>query len=353
MRAPRQHGVTLVELMVGLSVGLLTTLAITQVLALAEGQRRSAVTGSAAQVDGAVAIYALQRDLQMAGYGLVHNPAALGCPVRAQFSGGALQQFPLVPAFIVDGGTDGAPDTVSVLSGSRSGASVPLLVTENHPPTATGFVVRSAFSVAVGDLLLAVPAAWDATVARCTLFAATSVAATAVGHAASAPWNTTLAALFPVAGYPAQSYLVNLGSMVYRRYAVQADGAALQTQQLSATTGATTTLTAYAQIVNLQALYGLDADADGVVDTYTATAPTTAAGWLRVLSLRIAVVARSAQYEKETVTPDSPTWSVRLLPTDAAPTSLPFKLSQLADWQHYRYKVYETVVPLRNVLWNS
>jgi type IV pilus assembly protein PilW len=29
------------------------------------------------------------------------------------------------------------------------------------------------------------------------------------------------------------------------------------------------------------------------------------------------------------------------------------KVSQVADWQHYRYKVYDTIVPLRNVLWNN
>jgi type IV pilus assembly protein PilW len=29
------------------------------------------------------------------------------------------------------------------------------------------------------------------------------------------------------------------------------------------------------------------------------------------------------------------------------------KVDGNADWKHYRYKVYETVVPLRNLLWQS
>ena len=29
------------------------------------------------------------------------------------------------------------------------------------------------------------------------------------------------------------------------------------------------------------------------------------------------------------------------------------KVSQVPDWKHYRYKVYDTVIPLRNMLWNS
>jgi type IV pilus assembly protein PilW len=28
-------------------------------------------------------------------------------------------------------------------------------------------------------------------------------------------------------------------------------------------------------------------------------------------------------------------------------------VSQVTDWQHYRYKVYDTIVPLRNMLWNN
>ena len=38
--------------------------------------------------------------------------------------------------------------------------------------------------------------------------------------------------------------------------------------------------------------------------------------------------------------------------SDATTRCLPIKVSQVADWKHYRYKVYDTVVPLRNVLWN-
>ena len=353
MRAAPQHGMTLIELMVGMSVGLLTTLAVTQVMALAEGQRRSAVTGSAAQVDGAVAMYALQRDVQMAGYGVVNNPAALGCPVRAQFGTSASRQFPLVPVLIQDGGSDGSSDSLAVLAGSKGGAAVPLMVAENHGQTAANFVVRSAFSVAAGDLLVAVPATWDATANRCTLFAATSVNLRSVVHAAGVPWNAGQGNLFPMAGYPAQSYLVNLGSMVYRTYSVNSDGSALQTSQLSAITGQTALQAAHAHIVNLQALYGMDTDADGVVDAYSSVSPTTAAGWQQVSSVRIAIAARSAQYEKEVVTASQPTWSVRLGSTASEPTVLTLKVEHLADWQHYRYKVYETVVPLRNILWNS
>lgn len=32
---------------------------------------------------------------------------------------------------------------------------------------------------------------------------------------------------------------------------------------------------------------------------------------------------------------------------------LQIKVDHLADWQRYRYKVFDTLIPLRNILWNS
>jgi type IV pilus assembly protein PilW len=91
-----------------------------------------------------------------------------------------------------------------------------------------------------------------------------------------------------------------------------------------------------------------------VIDTYTKTTPTTNAGWLQLMAVRLAVVARSAEYEKDIVTGNAPTWAVPMLNSDSGTSPLPLKLSQLgSDWNHYRYKVYDTVVPLRNAMWNS
>jgi len=81
-----------------------------------------------------------------------------------------------------------------------------------------------------------------------------------------------------------------------------------------------------------------------------------------VLAVRVALVARSSQYEKSEVTASEPEWNLGSAATvtgSANCTSvsgskcLTLKISNLVDWKHYRYKVYDTVIPLRNVLWNS
>jgi type IV pilus assembly protein PilW len=114
--------------------------------------------------------------------------------------------------------------------------------------------------------------------------------------------------------------------------------------------------------VMMQAMYGKDTNGDGKVDTYEKSmpSPATNADWKNVLSVRIAVVARSNQFEKDVVTSTVPVWDVgsAIAVTGAVSCNggskcLSLDVSTLADWQHYRYKVYDTIVPLRNALWND
>ena len=366
-----QRGFTLIELMVGLVLGLLTLLVITQVLLFAEGKRRTLTMGSDAQVNGALALYAIQRDIQMAGYGAVASPDALGCPVKGQYDvGGSSVGFTLAPV-VIGVGVDGAPDTVKVLQGQTPGVSVPMLLTENHLQGSAFFIVKSSFGVTAGDLMIAVPPLQSET-NWCTLFNVTNDAGNiltaigptrvpiGIGIGIGGKWNQVAAV--PAGGYAAGSYLLNMGSLISRTYAIN-DLYNLTLGELSPIDGTVQTQELYPQIVSLKAMYGKDTDADSAVDTYDTTTPATSADWQKVLSIRIAVVARSNQYEKNEVTATAPLWNVGDLGaasavtgftncSDATTRCLPIKVSQVADWKHYRYKVYDTVVPLRNVLWN-
>ncbi|MEO8022837.1 PilW family protein [Polaromonas sp.] len=357
-----QGGFTLIELMISLALGLLTVLVITNVMIMSEGQRRSATSGSDAQVNGALSLYMIQRDVQMAGYGLASNPAALGCGINASYGGTALTGFPLVVAPVVIEDNGNAGSKVSVLISRKSSFSVPMPVTEDHPVGSGYFVVRSAFGTTAGDMFVAVPSVVGGGFA-CALLQATNsggalpttLSTVVIPHETTSQWNpANLANTFP-----AGSYLINLGPMAYRSYAVSA-GLSLQTTNLISATGTAATEDLYPEIVKFQAMYGKDTNADGVVDTYDTTTPTTAAGWQQVLAVRVAVVARSGQYEREVVTSAAPLWNLGTGYTVAGTSAcftgsqcLSLGLSHITDWDHYRYKVYDTVIPLRNVLWNS
>lgn len=369
-----QRGFSLIELMVGVVIGLLTVLVITQVMTLVEGKRRTVSMGSDAQVNAALALFTMQRDLQQSGYGAIASPDALGCTVKYQFGGsGTAGSFTLAPAVITAGASATAPDSISLVQANITGFSAPILLTGAHTSTDNHFTVSSSLGAAAGNLMIAAPATWDAA-NWCTLFSVTndtSAAATTLsnmnvphvaGTSGTAQWNQN--GLLPSAGYASGSYLLNMGAMVQRTYSVSATGN-LQVTEVSAADGSSTTQDLYPQIVNLKVLYGKDSDGDKVIDTYEAASPVTAADWKKVLSVRIALVARSNQYEKELVTTAAPQWDLGGAKTVSGVTvtgaatcngsdqCLTLGVSQVTDWQHYRYKVYDTIVPLRNMLWNN
>lgn len=362
-----QHGFTLVELMVGLVLGLLTVLVITQVLALAEGKKRTVSMGSDAQVNGALSLFTLQRDIQQAGYGIAQFPSALGCQVKGQRAGASAFTFTLAPIVIANGTGNDAPDQITVLQGQTTGFSTPVEVTGAHASDDTSFAVKSSFGITAGTMMIAVPKL-QGTDAWCTVFNVTNdttspltaIGPTRIPNAAgdAGPWNHST--LYPTAGYASGDTLLNIGTLARRTYAVSSAGN-LQMTEFSAGSGTEGTQDLYPQIVNLQAFYAKDTNGDGVVDRYDATTPTTNDGWKQILAVRIAVVARSNQYEKEEVTASAPLWDVGATATFADATTatcgtstcIALKVSHVDQWKHYRYKVYDTVVPLRNVLWNS
>ncbi len=357
----RSRGVSLVELMIGMALGLVVTLVVAQVLSFAEGQKRITSGGSDAQVNGALALYTLQRELQMAGYGLTGDRAALGCPVQAKFgNAGAAFSWALAPVTITDG-AGGAPDQITILSASRP-FSVPLLVTVDHAKAGDRFVVRSPIGVTAGDLLIAVPDGYDAATNWCTAFNVSSIAGSnQLVHASGAGglWNQAGAgSIMPATGYPAGTMLVNAGQLINRSFGVSATNA-LRQRTLNLATAATDEQELFPQVVNLQALYGKDTNSDGVVDTYNSVTPTSNALWRQVLAIRLAVVTRSTTYDKNEVTTAEPLWDVGTSATVAGATPcgasqcLSLKVDALADWKHYRYTVLDVVAPLRNLLWGG
>ena len=368
------RGFTLIELMVGMVIGLLTTLVIAQMLVVSEGHRRTTASGSEAQVNGALALYAIQRDVQMAGYGMTTAADGIGCAIRAR-RGGVDYNFTLAPVIITNGAA-GAPDRLLVMSSAKASYSVPARIVTSHPRTAANFFLSTTVGVAEGDLMIAVPGVVDAN-NWCSVFNVTGIGGASQvihnpnnGNATPGPWNEPGgSSIFPVDGYgvigsyPSDltkgSYVVNLGQFVTRDIGIGATQS-LEIAVFSTAAVATTTDDLFPDIVNLQAFYGKDTDGNGVVDTYDNVTPTTPVGWRQVLNVRVAVVARSGQRQKDIVTSSEPLWDVGNATTVVGAAAcggtsrcVTLKIDTLPEWQYYRYKVYDSIVPLRNMLWRS
>ncbi|MDT9002137.1 PilW family protein [Paucibacter sp. APW11] len=372
-RRPLQTGFSLVEVSVGLLIGLLCTLVIATVLSSAEGQRRGTTQGSDAQVSGSLALYSIQRELLMAGYGFASEAPALGCSLQASFGGVAAAQMPAVLApVLITQGAAGASDQLRVISSSKFidprpatlstvGYTIPSrIIGPHYDPNAVGGVqpktsynVFSSISIRQGDLMVAVIGANQ----PCGMFQVTGVPGAQVVPRADdqAGWN---AAKHPAQATVDGAFLVNLGRMVDIIYSVDANrrllAAALDTSNLSRNS-----VELQGNIVMFKAMYGRSAAGNGVVDTYDYTTPSNNAEWQNVLAVRIAVLARSSQFEKDEVTPAVPQWDVGTTGTVAdaatcgASKCVAMDISSQSDWKHYRYKLFDTIVPLRNQRWKS
>lgn len=353
-------GFTLIELMIGVLIGLLATLAVTHVLVNSEGQKRSTTSGSDAQINGALALTTLQRTIRSAGYGFAASPAVINCQLAANYEG-AVVGMParMVPVTITQGAA-GAPDEIRVFSSGKKTFSLPLrVVVPGYAVGDTTFPLSSVRGVEIGDLMVAATTTRDA---PCEMFRVTSIAsATKVGRA-DGKWN---AAGFPAQAYPDGSVAINMGEPMDVTYRVQ--NGALRATTLNIAAGGAPSYDAapvelYANIVQLRALYGKDNTADDKVniDTWDNVTPATNADWTKVVAVRVAIVARSEQYEKEEVTFGDIAWDVGSgVPvagsaTCGASKCLTLKLDDGGtEWKHYRYRVFDTVIPLRNMLWNS
>lgn len=369
----REAGFTIIELMVGLLVGMFVTLGVTYVLMNMEGQKRTVTSGSDAQLTGAMALATLARALQPAGYGFNQVPGVMGCALANKYGGGGLKEMPerLVPVEIEDG-KDGAPDTIRVFASGKESYAMPLRLNQTYDPAVIGadnqFVPLALAGVSPrdaaypGDLMVA--AVDDKQ--PCEIFQVTTTAAGAIGREDDGAWNATD---FPGQIYRSGNYLINLGQPIDVTLGVSADGALTSKSLIFSDAGVpsyTEAVAVHRDIVNLQAMYGKDTSAtpDGAIDEWTSVKPTNNAQWQQVVALRVAVVARSTQFEREEVSPNLPQWEVGSeIPVAGTQPCRQNTESQCLDLtipelpgdahKHYRYKVFDSIIPLRNMVWKA
>ena len=357
----RQHGFTLIELMVGVAIGLLSTLVIAMVMKEAEGYKRSTQTGTEAQVNGALGLYALSRELESAGYGFSGFPNSMGCNISAQYGGAAVGNFSATLAPVLITTNPAGSDTVRIMASQSNSFKAPTSIVglgyaPNTPALASNFPVQSPIGIAGGDLLIAVPNGGG----NCELFQA-SGAATAAGvpRSDSATWNATG---WPTATYVAGDSLVNLGSLRDSLYSVNATTFVLQSDSfVNAAPPSRNTAQLQPNVVMLKAYYGWAAVDPGPLVRFDSVTPTTNAGWRTLRAVRLALVVRSELKEKDVVTTVNPLWDVGS--TFAVPGSVACGASQCVtlnvqtvvgtDWDHYRYRVFDTIVYLRNTQWRD
>jgi type IV pilus assembly protein PilW len=350
----RSAGFGLVEIMVALLIGMFGVMVMMQVLSLSEGQKRTTTGGNDAMNEGVMALYTMQSDIRMGGFGIA-DIRLLGCNLQRSGVTFALLApvtiFPAgnpFPAYfpMPDPNTDGLLVLYATTNGSTQGDALVSGSGANGVPS-------TPWMFGVGDIVVVAPG---------TRPSPCNVGLDQVATVATSPSNLTLTSgtALPLTS-PVTSTLFNLGRSIRAvGYAVRNGNLTTCDFSISATncTGSANWTSIADNIVSLRAQYGRDAAAtgamDGIIDLYDQTTPSAAAtlacDWAKISGIRVALVARSAQSEKDLVTTAAPVWDGGVANNPAGSVN-PIDLTGNATWQNYRYKLFQTTVPLRNISW--
>lgn len=372
-----QKGFTLVEVMVGMVIGLLVTLVIVQVMSVFEGQKRVTTGTADAQTNGAIAMYNINRELQLAGFGMIptlSDDSALKCnsPIST-------------PVSI----TNGVSDSVTVRYSNSYLGGVPFAIkdaTEVSPAVIEVLERKDVIGCSNGDTVLITKFEDGETKCATRKLNGGSLSETEGSTDGvyidpnGAAWLTLVEddpdtteneGKIPLVNPEAASVICLGGS--WSQVNFQANGGNLRRDATD--NGANDGIDSVAGIVNIQAQYGVSASAisNAITSWENPTGPWATTGSdpfrpagkpslanrNRIKAIRIAVVARNPKREQAEVTQACSSL------TAAAPTGLcawegaagspapAIDLSADADWKHYRYRVFETIIPLRTMIWNA
>lgn len=390
----RQAGLSIVEMMVGMVIGLIASLVIMQSFSSSEAYRRNISGAGDALQSAAIAAQRLDLIIQEAGAGLARGGQWVwGCRLRVDYKSNAIlpsgsaypapfssipQTLRAVPAAIVSGGTKDS-DVIIVMAGdsasgnqgkyfsSPAGSS---LVTVS--PT-IGVGLKSTAAAADFDLILTLQrkVATDPGDCRVVQAASTMVAPTVVSDASLGlnvvtfnklvPLNTTTYGTMESSIYEGKSGAAfHLGLRDTPNFAmlgVNSDSELLQYDLLQRTA----TQVVGENIFLIKARYGLDNGVggeinDNAVDEWVSPSES---GWTLadlmdgklatqqrigyIKAIRIAMVVRSSQ----PIASQSPMTSIKLF--QDLGSSRQYSRSLTSDEQRYQYQVYEWVIPLRNM----
>jgi type IV pilus assembly protein PilW len=383
----RSRGFSLVELMVSVVIGMLALLFATRLITGAERNKQATLGGSDSMHNGMLALFSISGDAAQAGFGL-NDTMIAGCDTvfsdtagytLAEAKRGVDTVHPLAPVVIESNGA--SPDRVSFYAGSSIGGTSTLGLTVNYDSGTRVEVDRVPYGFGKNDVIVAAPAQPGS---QCALAQLSSDPGTLPPP--TAPQYVVIAAgggsrfnsgQLGVKYKGGMARLFNLGpaaDLAFHTWSV-ADGF-LQLRSTDLSDSGATAATVADNIVSIKAQYGfdlragadflpqdglqvgrwsasmVDADGDGVVGG--------AGDYQHIAAVRLAVVARSKAPERAapgaecSATTAQPIVFSSAAPAGVAAIPITVDVAVSADpvnWKCYRYRVFETIVPVRNAGW--
>lgn len=362
--------------MVALVISLVTLLIMVQSTTLFESQKRTTTGSADSEENGSIALNLLESDIRQGGFGLVTSNG-MTC---AGYTNGAVASANLLPVRITSPG-GAASDTVLVTYSNSAAGGIPAgLIEPAAAPPDVVLKVQAPATMAfnVGDILmLSLPDG----ATQCTMVQLNAVAKGPDAVLLSVgPYPSTGTLAYPTGvtyDISPQAYVANMGTLANNQYQIMCNSLVVSNPvtaggvpSCSNNPAVFSNASALSDnIVLLRAQYGIAPAGSQTVNCWVnATASGNAcdaANWAtptpsniaRIKAVRLAIVSRSYQPDRGYTEPNCTNVSGGinkgpcLWPDTAANPAPVIDLSGTIGWQKYRYKVYSTVIPLRNVIW--
>jgi type IV pilus assembly protein PilW len=387
----RDRGFSVVELMVSVVVGLLALTFATRMFLNGEQNKQASLGGSDSMQNGMQALFSISGDAAQAGWGL-NDPIINGCDTLMTDSGGyALASAartgtpgvtPLAAAVIESNGAN--PDRISLYSGSSIGGTTTMRVPLQFAGGSVVSVDRRPYGFAANDVIVLAP---EDKSGRCALVQVAADPATqppppaaqtiSIAAGGALRYNPANLAIVYAANLTRVFNLGPASSLSFHTWSVANGFLRLQATNLGGATSPVSTVVD--NVVSIKAQYGFDTRPAGAfvpgagmqvsrwsasmidADSDAGAVVGGAGDYARIAALRIAVVARSKSPEKPNA--NGVCSATTVLPTvfgstePAGVAAVPIQVEVAVaddpvDWKCYRYRVFETLVALRNSQWS-
>ena len=382
-----QRGVSLVEVMIGMVVGLIATWVIIQSFTASEGFRRNVAGSADALQTASIVSIPLATRLQEAGAALAQGQLAWGCSLSVQRAGATVLPSPNAfpdpfsgfpqnvhasPVAILDGGSTGS-DVLMIFAGMSGSGNNGVIYSVNGSTmvvnNSSGLALKNSGQSA-NDLLLTLPAV-AGSLGTCQVVQVAS----AYSNGSAVSDSTFGGKVMPSQGaltYPVSLTDIPLNAATYGVPAIKVSGAVIHLGREESVVSSLFSVNSRNELVEMDLLgrnatqtigenvfllkvrYGIDSNNDNVIDSWVVPTGDWAASALmagnaasatriaQIRALRVALVMRSSQV----VTSDYKPGEISLF-SDLGDGAYSYSLSSAE--QAYQYQVYDWVVPLRNM----
>lgn len=383
-----QRGMTLIELMVGILISMLLSLAVFTVISVSESRKRTTTSTNDINQAGNYAIYLLDKLVRGAGSGFWEAADyAFGCKLLAakgsnqllprvsalpapfdDVNTGTANVFRLAPVLIAENQTkptDSGKDSDVLFVMSSASGTAPVPVSFDDVPAEKELSFENTVNFTGGDLLLLADQVAPGVPSDCLVQQVAG--GFAGGTAQKLPLNGRYytagvqgkgAASFGQKGMALQLGSLSQGNVPSFLLIGVGDHSTLYSYDLLET-GSAPLVPIVDGVFELHALYGVDLNGDDKIDTWVTpskSAEFSARALMdgssaatqklkQIKAVRVGLIMRTSVPEKDEVTHSEPKLFVDLGPT------LEFRRDWRSDEEkHYRYRTIETTIPVRNAL---